>query len=506
MNDNPQSKRRWRWLRRGGISLAVLATLIAAFITEENWRGKADWDAFKQVSEARGDRLDMAIVIPPPVPDDQNFFAAPGIAGAFNKNENLPNDSKALNFDIYRGHLADSINQDGNWQKGTLTDLKQWQDAFRRFSQTPAGKTNGFPIPLQPQSPAADVLLALSVFDPGLEKLRRASQRPSARMPLKYEEGFEAVGDLLPWLGREKQWIQYLQLRIVAELQAGQSQPALDDLKLCLKLTDATRNQPFFITHLVRMAMMFYVIGPVYEGLVQHRWNDAQLADLESALATQNFLADFQIAMRGERTCAVDYFEKQRLTREMKSATGENGDQIVTNSLRWMPSAYFYQNELAVGRMYQQFVFPLVDLTNQTISFVSYRAGQKYFAEQTNHYSPYKIQSRLTYSSICKSIKKFAFVQTSIDLARTACALERYHLAHGEYPAVLDTLAPQFIDHLPHDLINGQPLHYHRTDDGRFILYSVGLNEKDDGGTIVLSKDGTVDRDQGDWVWQYPAK
>ena len=59
------------------------------------------------------------------------------------------------------------------------------------------------------------------------------------------------------------------------------------------------------------------------------------------------------------------------------------------------------------------------------------------------------------------------------------------------------------------------------------MLYSVGWNEKDDGGVVALktkgpasvenrpatasgdsdsTKVGTLDPDQGDWVWQYPAK
>jgi hypothetical protein len=87
-----------------------------------------------------------------------------------------------------------------------------------------------------------------------------------------------------------------------------------------------------------------------------------------------------------------------------------------------------------------------------------------------------------------------------------ACALERYHLAHGEYPESLDTLAPQFVTKIPHDIINGQPLHYRRTDDGRFVLYSIGWDEKDDGGKIFLTSNGTVDQKKGDWVWQYPQK
>jgi hypothetical protein len=32
------------------------------------------------------------------------------------------------------------------------------------------------------------------------------------------------------------------------------------------------------------------------------------------------------------------------------------------------------------------------------------------------------------------------------------------------------------------------------------------LNETDDGGQIVLTKNGSIDREKGDWVWQYPPK
>ena len=93
----------------------------------------------------------------------------------------------------------------------------------------------------------------------------------------------------------------------------------------------------------------------------------------------------------------------------------------------------------------------------------------------------------------------------SSPVARVAIALERYRLAHGEYPDSLDALAPQFMEKIPHDIINGEPLHY-RLDDARFVLYSVGWNERDDGGTVGLTKNGNVDPDKGDCVWRYPEK
>ena len=39
-------------------------------------------------------------------------------------------------------------------------------------------------------------------------------------------------------------------------------------------------------------------------------------------------------------------------------------------------------------------------------------------------------------------------------------------------------------------------------DEGRFVLYSVGWNEKDDGGVPGKTR---FDESEGDWVWEYPV-
>ena len=68
---------------------------------------------------------------------------------------------------------------------------------------------------------------------------------------------------------------------------------------------------------------------------------------------------------------------------------------------------------------------------------------------------------------------------------------------------MLDALVPQFIEKLPHDIIGGQPLHYRRTDNGKFLLYSIGWNETDDGGQASpMDQYGTIDYNRGDWVWK----
>ncbi len=284
--------------------------------------------------------------------------------------------------------------------------MKQWQSYYRNFAETSEGKTNGFPVTAQPQTPAADILLALSGFNPALEELRQASLRPHARIPLNYENGFETAGELLPWLANTKRCAQFLQLRILAELEDGQSAAALADVKLLFRVIDSVRKQPFLISHLVRIAMLSINLQPIYEGLAQHRWSNAQLAELEQVLAKQDYLADFEFAMKGEKMTAIETFEKQRITRELKQWVENSGtNKIVTVSYRFMPSAYFYGNELAFAQMHQQFIVPLVDLTNRIVppgrlaSPASCRQGAG-----MKHYSPYKVQARMAFPAIAKAV------------------------------------------------------------------------------------------------------
>jgi hypothetical protein len=58
------------------------------------------------------------------------------------------------------------------------------------------------------------------------------------------------------------------------------------------------------------------------------------------------------------------------------------------------------------------------------------------------------------------------------------------------------------MDKSPHDIIDGQPLKYLRTADGHYAIYSVGWNEKDDGGVAGFKKGEHDVPEEGDWVWR----
>src|SRR5215472_712038 len=177
--------------------------------------------------------------------------------------------------------------------------------------------------------------------------------------------------------------------------------------------------------------MLQYALQPIWEGLAEHKWSDEQLATLEAELAKADLLTDYAFAMRGERAFAIAAIENWRRTREMISFTG-NG--TTTNNLALAPSAFFYQNELAFARMSQQWILPLVDTNSRVVSSEALRRVDAAVQAERKHYSPYTALALMTFPAVENAAKIFARAQAAVDLARVACALERYRLAHGQYP------------------------------------------------------------------------
>jgi hypothetical protein len=103
-----------------------------------------------------------------------------------------------------------------------------------------------------------------------------------------------------------------------------------------------------------------------------------------------------------------------------------------------------------------------------------------------------------------------ALVQARERQALTAIALERFFLKHAKYPAALQELVPEFVAAVPCDPWDGKEVRYRTTPAGRYMLWCMGLDGKDDGGQV--NKNGVAMRSAlylGDWTWQYepvPAK
>ena len=61
--------------------------------------------------------------------------------------------------------------------------------------------------------------------------------------------------------------------------------------------------------------MLNIALQPVWEGLQDHKWSDAQLVELDQELGKLDFLADYEFSMRSERAsmlATIDYLRRTR--------------------------------------------------------------------------------------------------------------------------------------------------------------------------------------------------
>jgi len=185
---------RWLFTPRGlGRLLCVLVcllTLIGMLYLEEDLRGKRAWHRYERDLKAQGVQISFSAIVPPPVPDDQNFAMTPFLAPLYDylPGSQTPRDTNAV-------QRATSFAKDlrvasgvGDWRQGKPSDLAAWLADYEEFpdrygERKPESATGQ----VARTNVALAVLAALKGYDPVLEELRSASRRPHSRYDQKQE-------------------------------------------------------------------------------------------------------------------------------------------------------------------------------------------------------------------------------------------------------------------------------------------------------------------------------
>ncbi len=481
---------------------AFIALVIGIFEVEENWRGAQAWSGTQNWLKAQGETTQWKDLIPAAVPDDQNlgaldlFRVVPDSAndGIL---EPLPLKRALENVFPNHGYRLPNASQ---WTLGQPTDFKNIQsDLSHRYDEIfhSAGPT--------PNDPLSN----LDALCPALNEIRAAAAtRPFCRFDRDYtsvpafNRPFGATTKLLSVA-------KAFDLHATLALYERQPDLALADIETTLKIDAGVRKEPVLVSGLVADAVMVVQIGSIWEGLRLHSWNDAQLSRLQSGLKNTDFLSDEQLCLRGEAldfyNPTADWFRDHRLSGAKMFLGLSNNSPPLVRLLAWLaPRGWFDLGKCTFTR----FLF----LTAETD--VDPRARRVYpdqaalLDKQIDDIplTPWNLLPRIALGPMGECTPAFAEGQSRTDMARIACMLERYRIAHGSYPDSLEDLRPYDPEGAPRDIMNGDPFHYRRQPDGTFLLYSVGWNQTDDGGQPA-HKPGppkVLDREHGDWVWPAP--
>jgi hypothetical protein len=504
-------------LRRCIIAFAILVTLIALFYTEEAWRGKRAWENYRSQLVAGGMQMALKDYLPPPVPDDQNFAMTPFLAPLydFNPQPLQPGQSNWRDTNGFNRamHFGQEV-QDKSDPNAYFPEFDQKLDfgALLLRLQT-RSKTSAPGLSYASRADAAaEVLRKFAPYQPVLEELRTASRRPYARFNIDYAAE-DTASILLPHLGTIRRIEKTVAYQASAELAVGKADAAFDDVELMIFLANSVRTEPILISHLVRTRSLEDATEVIREGLEGHRWSDAQLQKFQSGLEGLTLLKDLQRPQNAERIAmgngTLELFRNHR-PNYFANALGINpGGEV--NLLWFFPTGWIYFEELNYNQMLDDQLKSGCDFEAGVVHPRAIDAGNQEVQDLLAAGIGSRIWNHRLFATVmlpysARFVEKSAAAQTAVDETALACALECYHHSNGKYPYTLAGLVPRFIASIPRDVITGEPLKYYRTDDGQFVLYSVGWNETDDGATVVMKEDGkTVDSTKGDWVWPpYP--
>lgn len=485
----PFSPKLIRIARRLLLGLAVFATLLACAYVIENWRGDRAWEKYAAAQAARGVDL-MALPRPSTLPDGVNFLKTPVIdrwlfVQSGDKDLKAFIDAIQAPFDRATGaSRLIGFTQGERFDHAKLIGL--WND-YRKKHHEPE-------IALTPD-PATQTLELLAPMDAVLAELRQAAKQRSETQlvrpaPIDRRHPFDAPIPPFRFV-RELGW--GLGLHACASLSAGQVDLAHDDVLAGLKLARGLTNGPdtLLVETMMGTVLAKFPLQALWEGLQQHAWRPEQLAEIQQELARADLFQSLDRALRVERAGFLNTVDQVPLVKFFQLTEPNTW-------LRLVPRGWIQQNKVVACDLAEASFAPLA--ARHTGGFLAALAKvDQVPAGFGSAVSPYMFIASMSVPAVRKLTENTARTQTFLTLAQTACALERHWLAHGKYPAGLAELVPAYLDRVPLDLVNGLPLHYRPAENGRFVLYSVGLDGKDDGGKPTGSKQ--PNDPPGDWAW-----
>jgi hypothetical protein len=520
-----------RWLR---IVFKVLASLLLVWIafvclamTYLGWNGEKRWAAVQQEITSQGETLDFQKLAPPPIPDAQNFCAIPALKDipliSGTTDPNTPQDrqrTRLLDTAIPNPTLTTHKPALSSGPSlGIPSDISAWAAFLRKAGKPPAPDTN---------DPAQDILSYLSRNDSLIAELAAGLSRPESQWTPAWRTRDlpQPIFDIeFPHNFPVSQLSYMLCLRAIAAAHAGNPARAHQSILIATRLTQANMQEPFIMGTLLASASAGMPAVGVWELCNAHSGSADDFRTLQQALTRLDYRS---ACLYGVRTEMI--FSLAAIYRLREHGTGTtplwsfNGTDLSFRSYYpvppGMPQSWCLGNAATSEQWYiDYFLTPLRD--GGFRQFLDKQREFKILIDSFDQQPFYKLPGAI---KMCLAIisarastgiaARVIYAQSLINQAIAACALERYRIEHNNtYPDTLAAANHPGEPPIPLDIISGQPMHYRKTPDGRYTLWCIGFDGKDDNAQRDLNpadpthgairpQDPTY---KGDWVWSFPG-
>ena len=239
------------------------------------------------------------------------------------------------------------------------------------------------------------------------------------------------------------------------------------------------------MSQLVRMADHGIMTSAVEQALNRTQFSEEQLSDL------QQYLSSVLPPYAEHSMMAQGLIGERAMYTELPSDVA--GLDYGANSARMPHMQGFYSTTRVVG----------IRSVGEMIANTSNEPTPLLVAVSES-YNPQFVLAKILMPSLDRAREAEWRCRVSLDMATTACAVERFRLALGALPPTLEELVPTLLQSVPTDPFrpDGGPITYLVNEDGSYQLYSWAQNRKDDGG-IPRNREKYRGSDwkDGDWMF-----
>lgn len=382
-----------------------------------------------------------------------------------------------------------------------------------------------------------------------LQEFHMLIDQPGLDFGLDYSQTANLAIMHLAWL---KPAAMHLCGGSACELRQGQPSAALSHLRAALALARERPQEPLLITELVRIAIAAIVGNATWDYLHAPGLSEADLEVLQQNWSQLEFFGPVERALLGERCFMMGTLAEMhessagfaRLTQGAALPFGGGAGGTPPNGLfekalslakegwdrtkfsvaegAWRVS-WSHTDELRMLKGQQAFIevartaaadghasnalrleaeFERAGLIPESSGESVWLSGASFAALQTMFSD--------SVAGTDRAFTKALLGEVTARLTTTAIALARYRLRHGNYPPDLNALVPDLLPAAPRDPADGAPLRYRRAGENGYLLYSVGEDLVDDGGSPLKPEAEGAGRNLWwglgrDWVWVEPA-
>jgi hypothetical protein len=317
---------------------------------------------------------------------------------------------------------------------------------------------------------------------------RRLADMPRGRTPIHYSD--DGISTLLPNTQNARSAANLLRFDALLRSQKKDANGALDSVRGILNAARSVGDEPTLISVLVRIAIRNMAMAELERALAQGEPSEHSMQVFQDLLEDEEKVPLLLIGLRGERGILDRFFES------IQNGKTNTNAKMVRGFWGGSPEVIFMGGSLKGQRA------ALLEIMTEEVEAANLPVEQQEAEflriEQTVHQKPLVI--RLILPGGFRIEQSYWRSQAQLRTAIVALAVERFRRELGRWPKSIAELVPGKLKQIYIDPYDGKPLRYRRNKDG-VVIYSVGPDKVDDGGTLNRSNTGTPGPDIGIQLW-----